>query len=71
MNSIKKLEHNIDDSERQLKAAQGRERLMIEYPDLNGPVNRDITGKDKVFIMRWKQLPHPMPAMWGVLVVWC
>ena len=45
--SIRELENNIEDSERQLNVAQDRERLMIEYPDLNGPVNRDITGTNK------------------------
>ena len=37
---IRKLEGTIQD-------AKEREQLMVEYPDLNGPVNPDLQGKGK------------------------
>ena len=28
-----------------LEEAKERERLIVEYPDINGPVNKNINGK--------------------------
>ena len=50
------LEQSIQETEAQIKAmeeklveAKERERLIIEYPDLNGPVNPDLQGTDLSF----------------------
>ncbi|KAJ8312417.1 hypothetical protein KUTeg_009790 [Tegillarca granosa] len=42
--SICSLQDNIKVIEGKLEEAKERERLLIEYPDLNGPVNPDLTG---------------------------
>ena len=49
----KSLEQGIRETEAQIKVmeerlveAKERERLIIEYPDLNGPVNPDLQGID-------------------------
>lgn len=38
------LQGEIKQLEVTLEEVKERERLMIEYPDLNGPVNPDMTG---------------------------
>lgn len=43
-NKIRELEGTVSDMERSLGDMKERERLMVEYPDLNGPVNADMTG---------------------------
>ncbi|XP_033747469.1 coiled-coil domain-containing protein 157-like [Pecten maximus] len=48
--SISKLENSIQTLEHQLEEARERERLMIEYPDLNGPVNRDLQGTGDIVV---------------------
>lgn len=48
--SISKLENSIQSLEHQLEEAKERERLMIEYPDLNGPVNRDLQGTGDIVV---------------------
>ena len=42
--SIAELEDSISHLETQLKDAKEKEKLLIEYPDLNGPVNSDFAG---------------------------
>ena len=42
--SIEDLQQNINQLEKQVEEAKEHERLIIEYPDLNGPVNPDLTG---------------------------
>lgn len=41
---IADLESQVGGLEKELDGMRERERLMVEYPDLNGPVNRDILG---------------------------
>ncbi|XP_060064731.1 coiled-coil domain-containing protein 157-like [Ylistrum balloti] len=48
--SISQLETSIKTLEHQLEDAKERERLMIEYPDLNGPVNRDLQGTGDIVV---------------------
>ncbi|OWF50254.1 coiled-coil domain-containing protein 157-like [Mizuhopecten yessoensis] len=48
--SISQLETNIQKLEQQLEEAREQERLMIEYPDLNGPVNRDLKGSGDIVV---------------------
>ncbi|XP_067932683.1 coiled-coil domain-containing protein 157-like [Watersipora subatra] len=42
--SIKSLQETIGGLELDLNSMKERERLLVEYPDLNGPVNPDMTG---------------------------
>ncbi|CAC5396967.1 unnamed protein product [Mytilus coruscus] len=42
--SITSLQQNINTLETRIQESADRERLMIEYPDLNGPVNPDLNG---------------------------
>lgn len=48
--SITCLQQNIDTLENKIQEATERERLMIEYPDLNGPVNPDISGTGDIAV---------------------
>lgn len=48
--SINSLQQNIDTLEARIEEAAERERLMIEYPDLNGPVNPDLTGTGDIAV---------------------
>ena len=43
--SVQDLNDNINDLEKQINQAKENEKLLIMYPDLNGPVNPDISGK--------------------------
>lgn len=43
--SITSLQQNINTLETRIQESADRERLMIEYPDLNGPVNPDLNGE--------------------------
>lgn len=42
--TIQDLSDNIKELEAQSDRAKENERLLIMYPDLNGPVNPDISG---------------------------
>ena len=42
--SIHDLEETISDLRGQIQAAKEHEKLLIQYPDLNGPVNPDLSG---------------------------
>ena len=39
------LKSEISQLESTLEEAKEHEKLLVEYPDLNGPVNPDFTGK--------------------------
>ncbi len=39
------LQQDVQHLEQKLQKAQEQERLLVEYPDLNGPVNPDFSGK--------------------------
>ena len=34
----------LENLEKKLKESEERERMIIEYPDLNGPVNQNLQG---------------------------
>lgn len=38
------LEGTVEKLEQDVASMKERERLMVEYPDLNGPVNADVAG---------------------------
>ena len=42
--TIGTLESSLDSLNNKLEEAKERERLIVEYPDINGPVNPDLTG---------------------------
>ena len=42
--TIGTLESSLDVLNDKLEDAKERERLIVEYPDINGPVNPDLTG---------------------------
>ena len=42
---IEKTKEKLARVEQELEDARERQRLIVEYPDLNGPVNKDIVGK--------------------------
>lgn len=42
--SIDTLQVTVDSLNDKLEEAKERERLIVEYPDINGPVNKDLTG---------------------------
>ncbi|XP_005112671.2 coiled-coil domain-containing protein 157 [Aplysia californica] len=46
--SIKETGKSLADMEQQLREAADRERMIIEYPDLNGPVNSDLQGSGDI-----------------------
>ena len=41
---MRELRGEVREMERKLEKAREQERLLVEYPDLNGPVNKDLTG---------------------------
>ena len=43
--TIGTLESSLDALNNKLEEARERERLIVEYPDINGPVNPDLTGE--------------------------
>ena len=43
-NSIKESQEMISQLEVKLEESKERERMIVEYPDLNGPVNPDLSG---------------------------
>lgn len=43
--SISETEAQIQQLESRLVEARDRERMIIEYPDLNGPVNPNLQGE--------------------------
>jgi hypothetical protein len=45
--SIQELNYTIGVLEDQVQELKEREKLIVEYPDLNGPVNADFTGMFK------------------------
>jgi hypothetical protein len=49
---LAETESQIQLLEQRLEEAKERERLIIEYPDLNGPVNPNLQGERiRVFLM--------------------
>ena len=38
------LQQTVSDLEQDLNSMKEREKLLVEYPDLNGPVNADMSG---------------------------
>ena len=42
--TINTLEKSVGTLNDKLEESKERERLIVEYPDLNGPVNPDLTG---------------------------
>ncbi|KAK7474482.1 hypothetical protein BaRGS_00034304 [Batillaria attramentaria] len=48
--SISRTEAEIQRLESQLVEAKERERMIIEYPDLNGPVNPDLPGTGNIVL---------------------
>ncbi|XP_013408045.1 coiled-coil domain-containing protein 157 isoform X2 [Lingula anatina] len=46
--AMQQLEQNIAALTQDLQEAQERERLLVEYPDLNGPVNPDLAGSGDI-----------------------
>ncbi|XP_076452425.1 uncharacterized protein LOC143288046 [Babylonia areolata] len=48
--SIQETEAQILRMEEELREAKERERLIIEYPDLNGPVNPDLHGTGDIAV---------------------
>ena len=42
--AIQELNHNIKELEKQNEDMNENKKLLIMYPDLNGPVNPDISG---------------------------
>ena len=42
--SISELRENVGQLEQQVHDAKEKERMLIEYPDLNGPVNKNLIG---------------------------
>ena len=43
--AVGELKRDILEMERKLERAREQERMLVEYPDLNGPVNTDLAGK--------------------------
>lgn len=43
--SIDTLQVTVNSLNDKLEEAKERERLIVEYPDVNGPVNKDLIGK--------------------------
>lgn len=41
---VTELERTVSGMERDLAGMRERERLLVEYPDLNGPVNSNVSG---------------------------
>ncbi|CAG5122628.1 unnamed protein product [Candidula unifasciata] len=48
--SMQETEKVIQSFEAELKEAKERERMIVEYPDLNGPVNPDLLGTGDVAV---------------------
>lgn len=46
---ITSLEQTVTNLEQDVTSMKERERLMVEYPDLNGPVNVNMAGMFGVF----------------------
>ncbi|KAL3857715.1 hypothetical protein ACJMK2_012357 [Sinanodonta woodiana] len=46
--SISSLQSTIETLQEKLEEEKEKERLLVEYPDLNGPVNRDIAGSGDI-----------------------
>lgn len=42
--NIRSLEETVGKLETDLSSMREREKLLVEYPDLNGPVNPDLSG---------------------------
>lgn len=43
--TISTLETTVQTLNDRLEEAKERERLIVEYPDINGPVNPDLSGE--------------------------
>jgi molybdopterin converting factor small subunit len=50
--TITTLETTVQSLNDKLEEAKERERLIVEYPDINGPVNPDLSGM-KYFIKKY------------------
>ena len=48
--SIAALKSDIEQLENKLEEAVEREKLLIEYPDLHGPVNKDMQGTRVILV---------------------
>lgn len=48
--TISTLETTVESLSEKLEEAKERERLIVEYPDLNGPVNPDLTGTGDILL---------------------
>ncbi|PAA90664.1 hypothetical protein BOX15_Mlig010910g1, partial [Macrostomum lignano] len=42
--SVQRLKSQVSDLQTSLQKSEDEKRLLIEYPDLNGPVNQDVEG---------------------------
>lgn len=49
-NSIKESQETINQLELKLEESKERERMIVEYPDLNGPVNPDLNGTGDIMV---------------------
>ena len=49
--SIQELEASLGPLEEHVNQAKEREKLLVEYPDLNGPVNPDYEGMQAVVML--------------------
>ncbi|GFR57955.1 coiled-coil domain-containing protein 157 [Elysia marginata] len=48
--SIKESHDTIEQLELKLEESRERERMIVEYPDLNGPVNPDLSGTGDIML---------------------
>ncbi|KAK2191714.1 hypothetical protein NP493_47g04026 [Ridgeia piscesae] len=46
--AVRELRGEVREMGRKLEKAKDQERLLVEYPDLNGPVNTDLTGSGDI-----------------------
>lgn len=46
--SVRTAQESVSALKSELDEAKQRERLIVEYPDLNGPVNTDLHGKGSI-----------------------
>ena len=50
--------------ERHLEEAREQQRLIVEYPDLNGPVNKELSGEGLASPM----LTFPSELLFDILI---
>ena len=56
--SVAQVRREICELQTQLAEAQEQEKLLVAYPDLNGPVNTDLTGRYGCFKQANQHGPH-------------